>query len=225
MNRKELVSEIIELLEIPQIESILRNKVKELQILFADDIAHHKNIKQDICEGLEKMKVSEEEGEVHGTKYNFELYRNGEGKWIPYNVDPPIPYHSEPRTIIPPAAIKLIGTYPPNPEKIEKIKGFTDPSLEGRIYDLSFTRYNHHQAIVSICEINKFDTGDPENGNKNSAIRLDATMPDIPDFLKFKEYFFYMEKYAIFKQHILSEFYFKWKPFLDNNLIVGVSTE
>jgi hypothetical protein len=224
MDREELIAEFSELLTIPEFEKIITHKIEELKLLLSDEITLYKNVKHTFEKTAKgNMVVCEDNGIERGPTYRFELNRTEAGEWIPARIDPPLPPYRDRFDVIPHEVIQYISRFTPNPLKIEKIREYAPPSLKERIFEFSFTRYSHHHALGTICEIKKRTIPELSKPDKRSNIGIDNAYTKNSEDGNYREFVFYMEKFPIFKDHQFSEFFQKWKPLFDNGMILGTN--
>lgn len=239
-DKQEVIKEFSELINVPQFERIIIHKINELKELFSEEIELYRNIKDNFSENssaapLDNKAPAAALPPVNGgdpvrfiSQYSFQLDRDPGGEWLPACIDPPPPI--SPGEIVPPEIIKYIATFEPNPGKIEIRKNFTLPSLDGRYFDLNFTRYSHHHALGMIAE-HKIIPFTPRRTNNtapapcetnavvNNIININDTNSKSPEKGDFRSLIYYMEQFPALKKHIFTEFFMKWKPLIDNRLI------
>jgi hypothetical protein len=115
--------------------------------------------------------------------------------------------------------INYISGFKPNPTKIETENNLVLPSLKGRAFNLRFAIYSDSHALGTISEIKK--------PRKTKTVSEEGdNLVDINDFYKkdtlelnYKELMYYMEKFPAFREHIFSEFFMRWKPLIDVQLL------
>lgn len=217
--RQESIDKLIELMNIPQFERIIIHKAKELKSLLKDEIALYKSLRETFQGGTHgNMKVCEDDGKERTQTYRFELNLDEDGEWIPTGISPSPPSHYHVFDIVPKEVILHISKFKPDPGKIERIKEFSSAKLEGKIFELSFTRYSHRHALGTICEL-KEKIPIPTGDDPDNIIDINDSYKKEPEDGNYRELIFYMEKFPKFKTHIFSEFFMKWKPLIDNRMI------
>lgn len=217
--KQETIDELIELINIPQFERIIFHKIEELKFLLKDEIALYKSLRETFQVRTHgNMKVCEDDGKERTQTYRFELNLDEDGEWVPTGISPSPPPSCHVFDIVPKEVIHYISKFKPDPGKIEKIKEFSSAKLEGKIFELTFTRYSHRHALGTICELKEKipiqPCDDPDN-----IIDINDSYKKEPEGGNYKELVFYMEKFPKFKAHIFSEFFLKWKPLIDNQMI------
>jgi hypothetical protein len=219
MSKEELIEEISELINIPEFEEIIIHKIEELKELLKDKITLYKITKsENQSDASGNLSVCEEDGKERNFTYRFELDRTEDGDWVPKIIDPPPPYHNK-YEIVPVEVIQYISRFTPNPTKVEKVKEFTSPQQKGKMYELSFTRYTHHHALGTICEIKRKKAPKPRKFPKRSIIDTQGSYKKETGDGNYRVFMFYMERFPKFKAHQFSEFFMKWKPLIDNHMI------
>ena len=76
MGKQEILDELTELLNIPQIERIIFHKVEELKLYLKDEVNLYKSLKSDFKRSAYgDMRICEDPGERKVQTYHFELNR------------------------------------------------------------------------------------------------------------------------------------------------------
>lgn len=247
--KQEFIDEFNELIRsIPIVERLMYHRFEEIKEMLWEEIYLYREAKLALKTNQPETSPDEKktgttgepyhyhsstQGEKRTPIYQFQLDRNQDGQWLPTFYESPLPPHVAASDILPLAIIQYISTFTPNQNKIEVRKRFTLPALNGRIFDLSFTRFTHHQVLGTICEIKKEEDEisvepppklissnnmDDTTGYEN-IIDIKESYKNLPEGSNYRLLYYYMEKYPILKKNIFSEFFLKWKPLLDNHAI------
>jgi hypothetical protein len=222
MEKQKLMDELDELLNIPQFERIIYHKVEELKTFLRDEISLYQSLKKDFRKAAYgDMQVWDggEHPRIQTQTYRFQLDRDDENRWVPTDIEPHLPPGYDVYDIIPMEIIDHISGFKPNPTKIETVNQLVLPQLKGRAFNLRFAVYSDFHAMGTITEIKKpreRTVSDEEGDN----------LVDISDYYKkdalelnYKELMYYMEKFPAFKEHVFSEFFMRWKPLIDVQLL------
>ncbi len=221
MEKQEIIDEFSELLNIHQFQRIILHKISELKIMLQDDIMLYRDIQEKFQQNSrQNLRICEDDGLERGQTYRFELNLNEDGCWVPGGIDPQPPSYLVPTDVIPNDVIDFISSRKPDPGTIHRLKEFSLNDPENRTFELSFTRYSHHHALGTICEIkNKSDPPFHSDGGQGNIIDINDSYKHAPEYGNYKELIDYMEKFPKFKAHIFSEFFLKWKLLIDNQII------
>jgi hypothetical protein len=227
MEKQKLLQELAELLNIPQIERIIAHKLEETKNLYKEEIDLYLNLRNNfqktaygnmyVCEGREQ------EAQTTFPTYRFELDKDKNNNWKITDIEPPLPPGYHLHDIIPSLIIEYMASFEINPTMIETATHFTHPKLKGRTFNLRFTRYSDYHLLGTITEIR---TQVKDTASESPMEKEFNNLVDISDYyrndaveLNYKELMYYMEKYPAFREHIFSEFFMRWKPLIDENLL------
>lgn len=233
MEKQKLLQELTELLNIPQVERIIAHKLEEVKNLYKDEIDLYMGIRNNfrktaygnmyVCEGMEQEAQEAQENPQTFPTYRFELDKDTENTWKLTEIEPPLPPGYHINDIFPPLLIEYMTSFEIHPTRIETAAHFTHPKLKGRTFNLRFTRYSDYHLLGAITEI-QARVGDA--GSASTMERELDNLVDINDYYKndnaelnYKELIYYMEKYPAFREHTFSEFFMKWKPLIDGNVL------
>jgi hypothetical protein len=128
----DLIEEIKDLVEIPEIERIIRHRIEELKYMLSESIYLYRDIEESLLE----LKPPKHPGKMHLCGQIFELTLIGKKTWIPS-----IPYPLKDFDIygiIPQEVIDFIVKYKTQIGMPILLPGTTFPGLEERKFDLSF---------------------------------------------------------------------------------------
>jgi hypothetical protein len=222
MYKKQILEELPELLNIPQLEGIIFHKVEELKLYFQEEIQQYRNLKENFRRtaygNMEVLNVNNETGKKDQT-YHFELHQFLDDPWTATSIEPSPPPGFEIYDIIPESLIEFIGSFVTPLKKTNTLKEFILDSMEGRTFDLNFVKFSERHVLGTI------------KNSKTPASNI--TADDVPDPMThiynydkkdtekgdYKELIYYMQKYPALKQYFLTEFHMKVKPLILENLI------
>ncbi|MDQ1350269.1 MAG: hypothetical protein QG657_570 [Acidobacteriota bacterium] len=227
MEKQQLLEELGELLNIPQIERIIAHKLEEVKDVYKDEIDLYLSLRNDFRKtAYGNMYVwGKTEKEISHTfpTYRFELDKEKDNTWKITDIEPSLPPGYHLRDIFPPLIIEYMTSFEIHPTRIETAAHFTHPKLKGRTFNLRFTRYSEYHLLGTITEI---QTQEEETPSAAPLERELDNLVDINDYYKndnaemnYKELMYYMEKYPAFREHVFSEFFMKWKPLIDGKLL------
>jgi hypothetical protein len=221
MGKKEMLEELDDLLSIPQIDRIIFHKIEELKTYFEDEVSLYMNLKEgfrkaaygnmQIYEGLEQRKSQ---------TYQFRLDKDENDEWIIMEIEPSPRRGVKLNYIVPLEIIDFMNSFKPNPAKIEVVQNFTHPNLKGRGFHLRFAKYSDRHLLGAVTEfrIETEETSAELSENAKIVEINDLYKNESPEF-NYRELKYYMENFPEFKDHILSEFFLRWKPLIDQNIL------
>ncbi len=212
------IDEFAELLNIPQFEREMYHKIEELKVFFRDEVVLYKKIKDQfrkaVRDGVEGS--GKERKRTRMQTYLFELSQDENNRWVPTEIEPPPPPGHDAYDILPEDLIKNITFYAPNPARIETLNNFSVSSLPGRAFNLKFTKFSPNHIMGTVTEVF-------EDGRETIP---DVVMIDVTDSYKqesaevnYKQLTRYMDQFPQLREFVLSEFFMRWKPLIDQNLI------
>jgi hypothetical protein len=210
MDHERLLLEIKDLLMIPNFNRAIYHKVEELKIILSEDIECFSKISRTIEPGSECPRFRDGK--------EFQLARFGESLWIP-SLRNPRP-GKDIYDIIPQEVIDYIVRFDTEPGVIVMKSGVKLPGLKGRKFDLSFEKLSDRGISGVIKE--KKCTGEGPEGV------LDLDMPGRDEMFyremgeiaeNLKILVSYLLKNHDYYRHVISEFFIRWKPLIDNQLI------
>ena len=201
MNREKdrLIKDFTALLEVPEVENILRNKIEELKYRYKDSIAEVAEISRVLDPDQPEAKVLET---------GFEILRKDIG-WIPV-----LPGHDEPYKIVPKKVFDEILNSSAEPDTI--VMNYPIKIAGGRLFLVTFEKQDEHYYSGIIIEKQKKSTQGKETARSQGNESLPTTRTEALKLLMN-----YLLKYEVFRDYILREFMFKWKLLLDRGLIVS----
>lgn len=222
MKKQVILDQLNELLNIPQLERIVFHKIEELKLYFKDEIKRYRELKEYFRKAaygdMEVLEANKEREEKNQT-YHFELHCTMDGSWLATSIDPPPPPGYETYDIIPEKIVEYLGSFITTPGKIENLGKFSLPTLKGKVFDLTFTRYSewHILGIIRSYKILTDDSTRDEKPDHMTEIynynKKDADKGD------YKELFYYMQKYPALKRYFFTELHMKVKPLIVGNLV------
>jgi hypothetical protein len=202
----DLIEEIKDLVEIPEVERIIRHRVEELKYILSESIYLYRDIEDSLLE----LKPPKHPGKMHLCGQIFELTLIGKKTWIPS-----IPYPLKDFDIygiIPQEVIDFIVKYKTQIGMPILLPGTTVPGLEERKFDLSFEKINNKRFTGIIYE---------QGGAKkivkieNPGSKVDAR----EKYRKIKELNRYLIKSDDYFLHVRSEFQCRWKQLIDSEVL------
>lgn len=202
----DLIDEIKDLVEIPEVERIIRHRVEELKYLLSKSI----HLYRDIEDSLLELKPPKHPGRMHLCGQIFELTLIGKKTWIPS-----IPYPSSDYDIyglIPQEVIDFIVKYKAQIGMLILLPGITVPGLEERKFDLSFEKINHKRFTGIIHE----------HGGAKKIIKIEnpgGKVDDQEKYRKIKELNRYLLRSDDYFLHVTSEFQCRWKQLIDSEVL------
>jgi hypothetical protein len=221
MGKKEMLEELDDLLSIPQIDRIIFHKIEELKSYFEDEVSLYMNLK----EGFRKaaygnMQIYEGVESKKNQTYQFRLDKDENDEWNITDIEPSPRRGIEPNDIVPRVLIDFMTSFKSNPAKIEVLQNFTHPDVKGRGFHLRFAKYSDRHLLGTITEYRI------ETEETSAEVSKAAKIVEINDYYKnespefnYRELKYYMENFPEFKDHILSEFFLRWKPLIDQNIL------
>jgi len=220
MNRQNRISEIIELMNIPEFEKLINIKVEELKIILERQIRLYNKLKNEFkSEGKEKLRLFENKSMGHGSDtYFFELNRVEDVveklgcSWIIRKIEPEV--SGNVKEVVPFEIIQKLSQHETNPSKIEFDEYYSE-SLRINYYVRSI-KYNDSRifgTIRLVSDQNELEDSFYKNGN--DTITLSIPREQVENEKKYTELFSYMEKYPEIKEHIFTYFFMIQKPMVD----------
>ncbi len=192
----ELLSEIRDLSEIPEIAGAIKHKLEELKIALSENIHLHREIESMIYDTKNKKPF-----ELKGQR--FELTRIGKSLWIPS-----IPNQAKNLdiyAIIPKEVIKYIVGQESEKGFIAMRKRLTIPGLKDRKFDLGFEKITDGYYIGVINEIGGVKIQYPDSLNVDGAVN----MKDM------KVLFKYLKDFPFYFERVFKNFNQSWRKMLD----------
>lgn len=218
MENEKIIQEVLDLLKIPDVGWSLLHKIEELKFILSRNIDTYRN-----AAGM--LKPSQESFQtVKGTK--FELNRVGENLWIPSLAPPPPPpgkMDANAYDIIPQPLIDYIVHTRTEKGIVVMKPGVELPALKGRVFDLFFEKVNP-VFIWGVAAERQLDRSgfiypDPRTGkNTFQDLRENAEKDEIIKLLLY--YLLTCENYY---HHVVNEFFCRWKPLIDSQLLTGLT--
>lgn len=204
--RERLIQEISDILEIPEIGDMLRQKILELKAIVTK--CRGAFIPAPLPENCEPSKLSDL---IPGIEFELTLF--GEKLWIPSL--PSDPGRTDVSDVISQSMLDFIAEQPLN-EKTRNFMamGIRLPGHKGKLFDLvlEMIELGHIRGVIRECldkhpdvpAVNERAKDDPEN-----------TSESMDDKHMLQLVFQYMAENKDFYNYVMSEFQYHWKPFLD----------
>ncbi len=213
------MAELEDLLHVPQFERILHHKVEELKLYLHDEISLYRDLRKQFRKSTYgKLTVAGEEKSTGPQVYRFHLEQMQPGEWSVMELEPTVFADIGTYGIIPREIIKHISHYPPNPVKIEELSNFVHPYLEGRFFNICFARYSDAHIFGTISEL-EGSAGPAAEDSVPGVVDIEDAYAAADPGTNMHELSVYMKKYPQLREHLLAEFYLKWKPLLEKKLL------
>ncbi len=223
MEEQKLLDDITEFLIIPQFERILYHKVQEMKIFLKDEIAFYRNLRKKFRdEAYGKMEVynsAEQESVKKERSYLFQLDLEEDNKWALSNIEPSLPPGCNRDQLLPRAIIQYITSFRTAPAKIEEFNDFSLSSLKGRRFDFKFAKYSDSHILGTISNVNFESIHKASEPGENNLVDINEHFEKETTERKYREMTDYMKTHSEFEEHMLAEFYMKWKPLIDKKLL------
>ncbi len=199
-NIDELLSEIKDLAEIPEIVGALKHKIDELKVALSENIHLHREIESMIYD-----RENEKPFQIKGQR--FELTLIGKELWIPSlpNQAKDINIYA----IIPKEVIKYIIHQKSKKGFIVMRKGLTIPALKDRKFDLCFEKITGKYYIGVINEIGGIKIQYPDSIKEDGEVNLEDM----------KLLFKYFKNYPFYFERVFKNFNQVWRKGLDKRTI------
>lgn len=222
MEKQKLMDELDELLNIPQFERIIYHKVEELKSFLRDEVSLYRSLKKDFRKaayGEMQLWEGSDQKRIQTQTYRFQLDKDAENRWVPTDIEPHLPPGFDVYDIIPMEIINYISGFKANPTKIEAVNQLTLPQLKGRVFNLRFAIYSDSHALGTISELKKPRESKVPGDEGDNLLDINDYYKNDALELNYKELMYYMEKFPAFKEHVFSEFFMRWKPLIDVQLL------
>ncbi len=212
MDLESLIEDIRELAAMPEFKKALIYKVRELKVLLDKDIEALRDIDEML--GLREMSGSnampKKIGGIKGQP--FQLKRIGENTWIPSlsNISDQRNVHE----IISAEISEFITRYGAHVGIPVMRPDLTLPGLKGRKFSLVFEKERDDLFSGTISEIVAGSENKP--GKKETGTDLAGVQQRLRNI---KQLFQYLVKYDDLYCYYISDFFVRWKPLIDNNVI------
>lgn len=206
----ELIEEIKDLVQIPEIERILHHRVKELK----DALSKNIHLYRDIEESLLEVKPPKHPGKMHLCGQLFELSLIGKKTWIPS-----IPYQPDDcdiNAIIPREIIDFIVKYDAKPGLPIMLHGLKVPGIKARQFDLTFEKINNKRFTGIINEYEQ------ETGGTRKIVKIkkhEGKVDTGEKYKQIKELNHYLIKSDNYFLHVISDFKCRWKRLIDSEVL------
>lgn len=212
--KQEILDELEELLNIPQMERIIHHKVEELKLYLKDEIDHYRELKEGLRRSVYgEMTVLETDMETSGQEpvFLFQLNKEGDEHWGPPRLEPPPPRGYDAGDILPDPVVEHIVSDKFPLREFQTIPGLSLPEIADNRFDLDFIKYSEHHILGTVCrrevpsdaaveEISHYDPREAEENNYN-------------------ELLYYMQKFPPLRIYFLTEFHMKVKPLINGDMV------
>jgi len=211
--KRDLLDELEDLLNIPQLERIIHHKVEELKIYLKDEIDHYMELKDLLRRSVfGKLTVVEPGIEPGGQErvFLFQLDKDANDRWGPPVLEPSPPPGYHIGDILPDRVVnQIVGDEFPLGE-FQTVTGLALPGIEVAFFDLYFIKYSESHILGTVCrrdtpstavdEVHHYDPREAVDGNYNELI-------------------LYMQKFPSLRIYFLTEFHMKMKPLINGNMV------
>jgi hypothetical protein len=213
MNDEKIIdlAELRDLLNVPEIARSLKYTVEKFKSgEYAQKIKmfneKRKALKEALFESFSRDKGKDRDQDINrNILYWFELDRVTMGYWDIINLEPRIPPYYEKYEILPEDLVRMIGGYPANPDRVERLIGVKS-RLYGKNYDLHFTVFSPYYAVGTVIE---------NPTAREERIRgMQFTWNEQLD-VAYKVLFYYMEQFPPLRDYLFNEFFEILKPAVD----------
>jgi hypothetical protein len=215
------ISELLELLAIPEIEAIIWNKLESIKTdepakLIRSYKEQKKTLRQEIIES-KREEVQEADIELSPDIFWFEmfLFNPKSHSWNVVEMEPLSMTAYNKMEIIPTEVIKAIDESPVGPGIIRTITEIWS-DLAGKSFNITFIRYSRNNAFGTIRE-------NPDTRVKKQQT-LDYTLKENQD-MAYKIIFSYMKRYPEIRDYFFNEFFDIIKPMQDRAGVVKIDNQ
>ena len=221
-SKEYLMRQFDEILDLPSARDYLFYTLKESQFINQLPLQALRNLKRKyraIAYG--QMEVYENERPT-SPAYRFDLHTEDLSKWKISLIEPEPPQTVQIDEIIPPGLLQDINSYKVDPERMYRLRETFDTPTGKKTFDIRFTRYVIDYVVGSIREISEEELNAPElepTQKKEAVIQISKDYTGKALEYRYTDLLHYMEKYPNFREHIIAEFYLRWKPLLDKDLV------
>jgi hypothetical protein len=228
MMKEEILRDLEELLNFPQIERILYHKIEELKFYLEDEIAHYKKLrgyfKKKTYKELKIFDIGDEnlEDDTSST-FLFELTKKKNGSWYVDKVEPTLPVGYDFNDIIPEEIVGYITGYDATRGKIESIADLLLPGIKGIRFDVEFAKYSDYH-IIGIIRAEETEKKEIDMVSQSQAEIYNCDAKNFIEGDFYDEFFYYMKKYPPLRVYFLTEFYMRLKPLITRKLIKITAT-
>jgi hypothetical protein len=209
MEHEKIIQDAKELLKFPNIGKSLFHKIEELKGVLSENIEKY-------CPLLEKHPQKKTGHTPEGIR--FELRRISEKLWIPS-----IPENrgSNAYEVIPQLIIDYIVNQQRKTGVIEMKPGLRFPDIPGQVFDLIFEQSSpkYIWGIIQEFQENISEVIYPNRQAVKSASLDVGEKSDKQEVLKLVLY--YLLNNQDYYTHVTAEFFYHWKPLIDNQLIAA----
>jgi hypothetical protein len=211
MEPEKILLEAKELLKFSHIGKSLFHKIEELKGILSENIDNYSPLIETHTQPPKKVNYNSE-----GIK--FELRRVGENLWIPA-IPEKVKYNAY--KIIPQPLIDYIIDHHVSTGVIEMKPGLRFVDIPGKIFDLIFEKSSHIYiwGIIHTREDNLSDFLYPNSQVIKDQFQDVDEKSDKKEVIKLLLY--YLLNNPHYFSHIKAEFFYHWKPLVDNQLIAA----
>ncbi len=202
MDKKRMIKELTDLLEIPFIKEIIFHKLEELKEIISADPIHYLN---GLKNAVPKKAIR---APLFGNKLEFELILFGESVWIPWISDSDCnAYEYIPEYVIDFIVDTETDLYTPHM--------WNNIIFGERTFDLTFTKDSKIHFTGTIVEKDgKIQNITPIQLKRENLVNGRADI--------IKTLIQYMFENEVFFNHVVYEFLYKWRPLIDSQAISNV---
>lgn len=220
--KQDLLDELNELLNVPQVERIMYHKILELKTFLHDEIQRYQELREQFKRSaygdMEVIEVADAAGGRPAT-YHFQLDLHYQNQWKATLVAPSPPPGKETYDILPDELVEYISSFKTEPQTITKQEKLTLPALKGRVFNLQFIKYSDIFIMGNITTY--LETSEEEARKKKTTDLTEIYNYDKRDTDEgsYKELIYYMKKYPALNRYFLTELHMKMKPLIIGKLV------
>jgi len=206
MEDEKIIEDFIDLLKLPGIDLALHHKVEELKLLVSRNIDEYWPL------------IGWRTPKKAGTAFKgveFNLIRMGKKLWIPMITEDP---DCDAYEVIPQAIIDHIVNNQVETGLAKMEPGLKLTELPGRVFDVIFEKCNSQFIRGNIHE--RKDESNfvyPDQRKAKNGFRDVGTNAEKNDIIEVLLY--YLLSNDDYYQHVVSEFFYRWKPAIDSRLM------
>lgn len=228
MNREQKIDELLELLNIPEVETMVFLHFNGIKRECAEQIQCYRELKQGFKEtahGDWRLFINRDVKKIK--TYNFELHRREEDQWVPVGLDPQPPEGTDIGEIMPPELIRRIGFADVQPETMQFFKKYCKTPSGSRLFQVQFIRQSDEHTLGTLrigkapllAEGPKRDEP-PQAGTEENlkVLNCDWNYEEHTDEEHLKQLFYDMQKHPEIKKYILEVYFTQVRPWKNRSI-------
>lgn len=231
MDREQKINELLELMNIPEIESAIFHRLNLIKYEAEEEINLYMNLKKGFrLTAYSDMYIYQGKKRKEYPTYHFEVRRRSRNHWVLTAIEPAPLEDDDIDEIIPSDIIDRLGVSEISPEKIQTFKSEVQTASGDKSYEVHFAKYSDSHALGTIRQIKSWKRqgrkkrqASAENTASSSQKRLKViksgwNYKSRDDIENFKTLFYYMQKYPEVRKRLFGEFFTRIKPRLDSQV-------